>query len=111
MDPIDQRQALKKAYEAVLEDGSPYGKTGPGNLYRWKKTLKFLPKNIESLLDCGCDMGNWVEFVRTQRPNLRLVGTDISRTRIEEGRQAHPHLDLRVGFAQDLAETQENLTR
>jgi hypothetical protein len=107
MDPTDQRQALQTAYETVSEDGSPYGKTGPRNLYRWRKTLKFLPPDVDSLLDCGCDIGNWMEFVRTKRQHLRLTGIDVSRTRIQEGRAAHPHLDLRVGFAQDLVKTQE----
>lgn len=100
---MGQQEAFRRVYETVMEDGCRYGKTGPGNFYRWKKTLKFLPPNIDSLLDCGCEVGHWLEYVNTKLPGLRLVGVDVARNRILEGRKLYPHLDLRAGFAQDLA--------
>lgn len=104
---MDQRETLRLAYETVTEDGCRYGKTGPANFDRWRQTLKFLPRDIDSLLDCGCEVGHWLEYVNTELPGLRLVGIDVARNRILEGQKLYPHLDLRAGFVQDLADLGE----
>jgi hypothetical protein len=104
---MDQREVLRSAYETLTEDGCRYGKNTPADFDRWRQTLKFLPRDIDSLLDCGCEVGHWLAYVHKHLPGSRLVGLDVARNKILEGKTLYPYLDLRAGFAQDLVELGE----
>ena len=63
----DVKRAFEARYASVLEDAERV--VGP----------------ISSVLDIGCGIGNFVEFA--QRRGLRVVGSDVSPTAVEEARR------------------------
>ena len=38
-----------------------------------------IPSDCKSLIDVGCGRGQFLDYLRTQRPNMRLVGVDLSK--------------------------------
>jgi SAM-dependent methyltransferase len=54
-----------------------------------------------SILEIGCSDGRQLASLDNHE-NLRLVGVDPSREAIAAGQTRYPHLDLRVGTAEDL---------
>ena len=98
---------MRDVYETTLDDGCRYAQAGPVNEHRWKHTLAFLPRQIESVLDCGCDVGQWLNYVTQNRTVGRAVGIDVARNKIEQGRKLFGHLDLRVAYVEDLLQLSE----
>jgi SAM-dependent methyltransferase len=98
---IDYREQQRTAYETAARKRQKG--VGPAKLDRWRQTLTFVPRDITSLLDCGCDTGQWLDLVAKARALSQAVGIDVARNRVEEGKSLHPHLDLRVGYVEDLA--------
>ena len=96
------RSVVREVYETELANGQRYAQAGAMNEHRWKHTLAFVPKQIESMLDCGCDVGQWLNYVTENRTVGRAVGIDVARNKIERGRELFGHLDLRVGYVEDL---------
>jgi 2-polyprenyl-3-methyl-5-hydroxy-6-metoxy-1,4-benzoquinol methylase len=56
-------------------------------LFRWIE--RQLPSNIRSVIDVGCGRGQFLDFLRLQRPDLRLVGVDLSPTANRDNIEFH----------------------
>lgn len=97
-----QAKSNKAAYEVRRSDGTIYGAIGPRDWDRFRQTLRFVPKDVSSLLDAGCDRGHWLSYVASRRRAERLVGIDVSQGRIEEARERYPGLDFRARYLEDL---------
>ena len=66
-------------------------------LFQWVESR--LPKTIRSLVDVGCGRGQFLDFLRSQRPDVRLVGVDLSTNNDRNGIEFHSGnvLELELG--------------
>jgi 2-polyprenyl-3-methyl-5-hydroxy-6-metoxy-1,4-benzoquinol methylase len=66
-------------------------------LFGWIESQ--LPKSAQSVVDIGCGRGQFLDFMHHIRPNLRLVGVDLSSNADREGIQfvRGNALDLELG--------------
>ncbi len=87
----------KAAYEATGPDGQILGATGALTLSRFRQTLKYIPKDTQSLLDAGCGCGHWLEYVTKRRKIPVRLGFDLSENRIQEAKKIYPHLCFKAG--------------
>jgi len=94
-------------YEARDETGAIYGSLGPLDWYRFRQTLKLVPTNTRSLLDCGCDRGQWLHYILQRRRIERHLGIDVAEARVSEARSLHPELSLSVAYLESLDRNQE----
>jgi hypothetical protein len=92
----------KEAYEARNDDGRIYGTIGPRVWNRFRQSLRCVPKDIESLLDCGCDRGHWLSYVLDHRNIKEHLGVDISEARVEEARSLYPNVNFAAGYLENL---------
>ena len=93
---------MKTAYEARKADGQISGAIGPRDWDRFRQTLKYVPKETQSLLDAGCDRGHWLGFLSKNHKIATMLGVDVSEARIEEARQTYPHLTFESGYLEKL---------
>jgi 2-polyprenyl-3-methyl-5-hydroxy-6-metoxy-1,4-benzoquinol methylase len=56
-------------------------------LFKWIESQ--LPHGMRSLLDVGCGRGRFLDFLRKDRPSLRLAGVDLSRNENRNGIEFH----------------------
>lgn len=56
-------------------------------LFGWIESQ--LPKTAKSLIDIGCGRGQFLDFIRTRRPDIRLVGADLSSNADRNGIEFH----------------------
>jgi 2-polyprenyl-3-methyl-5-hydroxy-6-metoxy-1,4-benzoquinol methylase len=56
-------------------------------LFRWIEGQ--LPKTMRSLVDIGCGRGQFLDFLRGQRPDILLVGVDLSSNADRNGIAFH----------------------
>jgi len=62
------------------------GKTGDAKVFnRWRIAVKHIPDGA-SVLDVGCGAGGFMEYLLSQRPNVKVRGTDISERAVEIAR-------------------------
>jgi SAM-dependent methyltransferase len=54
------------------------------------------PLEGRRVLDVGCGLGHFADFLKARYSELTYVGVDLSPRMIELGRELHPGLDLRV---------------
>lgn len=92
----------KQIYDQTLADGSPHAQIGPRDINRFKDTLRYLDKNTRSILDVGCNTGDWLNYVVTHRTITEHLGIDVAPSKIEEARRRFPRLNVQVGFAEQL---------
>ena len=66
-------------------------------LFRWIE--RQLPSSVTSVIDAGCGKGQFLDYLRQQRPNLRLVGVDLSRNENRNGIEFYcgDALDFKLG--------------
>lgn len=64
--------------------------------------LYWLPRNISSLLDVGCNVGALLAACRRAFPHLRLAGLDINHSAIAAARKNVPDADIRQGYGFEL---------
>lgn len=66
-------------------------------LFRWIE--RQLPETVRSVVDVGCGRGQFLDFLRAQRPDIRLVGVDLSNNVDRNGIEFHcgSALDLDLG--------------
>jgi 2-polyprenyl-3-methyl-5-hydroxy-6-metoxy-1,4-benzoquinol methylase len=66
-------------------------------LFDWIE--KRIPSDCQSLIDLGCGRGQFLDFVRARRPNIRLVGVDLSHNVNRDSIEFHcgDALDLKLG--------------
>ena len=92
----------RSIYDARGEDGRIYGGIGPRDWDRFRQTLRFIPKNVRTLLDCGCDRGHWLHYITSHRDLRRHVGVDVSEERIKEAKAMYPELAVRAAYLETL---------
>jgi 2-polyprenyl-3-methyl-5-hydroxy-6-metoxy-1,4-benzoquinol methylase len=66
-------------------------------LFHWIE--RQLPSTVRSLIDVGCGRGQFLDYLRHRRPNLRLVGVDLSSNADRDGIEFHTGdaLELELG--------------
>lgn len=64
--------------------------------------LGWITPDADSLLDVGCNVGEFLLACRESRPRLRLAGVDINSTAVESARMVLPDADLRIAPADEL---------
>lgn len=66
-------------------------------LFRWIESQ--LPATVTSVVDVGCGRGQFLDYLREQRPHLRLVGVDLSENENRDGIEFHcgDALELQLG--------------
>jgi len=99
---LPEAKTNKAVYEVRSSDGEIYGVIGPRDWDRFRQTLAFVPPDARSLLDCGCDRGNWLDYVCRLRKLEDHMGVDVSAERIGEARTRYPHLHVEAGYLEDL---------
>jgi len=95
----------RDAYEARDANGEITGSLHLRDWSRFAQTLRLIPRDAESLLDCGCDRRHWLHYVLQHRLLKRHLGIDVSVARVTEPRQRYPELALKTGCLEDLDES------
>jgi len=67
-------------------------------LFQW--ILDRLPKSVRSVVDVGCGRGQFLDFLYSQRPGVRLVGVDLSRNDNRNGIEFHCGSALELDLGQ-----------
>jgi SAM-dependent methyltransferase len=64
------------------------------------------PLEGRRILDVGCGLGHFVDFLKERYREFTYVGVDLSERMIELGKELHPGVDLRVAniLTEDLGE-------
>jgi len=100
---VEPERIEKAVYEATLDDGSIYGKLTSRDMKRLETTEKHIAGDAKSLLDVGCFCGEWLDFLLSRRQDIEEhLGIDVAESKIKEGGQLHPDLNLKAAFAEDL---------
>lgn len=97
-----KERIIREAYDARTEDGQIYGAVGARDWSRFRQTLRFIPKDTRSLLDCGCDRGHWLAYALQHRQLETHLGIDLSQERTKEAKATYPGLNLRTGYLEDV---------
>ena len=100
--PPPLKKVEAAAYNVRTASGKIYGELSPRDSDRLKQTLEFVPSDAKSLLDCGCDQGQWLSFVLQHRRLQSHLGVDVSPERVAEASRLHPELQLRCDHLEDL---------
>ena len=74
-----------EGYDGYWEGRERGGKTTE-ILPRWKLAVEKIPDGA-SVLDVGCGSGGFLMYLREQRPNCRVRGTDISQHAVDLARE------------------------
>jgi cyclopropane fatty-acyl-phospholipid synthase-like methyltransferase len=90
----------RRIYEVRLASGKLYGQIGPRDIRRFEDTLKYISRDVESILDIGCSRGDWLHFVLTRRSFRRHLGIDVSHERVAEARDRFPDILFEEGYAE-----------
>jgi 2-polyprenyl-3-methyl-5-hydroxy-6-metoxy-1,4-benzoquinol methylase len=56
-------------------------------LFKWIESQ--IPSTAISVVDVGCGRGQFLDYLRQKRPNLRLVGVDLSENLDHDGIEFH----------------------
>ena len=64
--------------------------------------IRWIPDEAESVLDVGCNVGDFLEYCRVCFPEQRLAGVEINESALRVARQRLPDADLRLSAADDL---------
>ena len=56
-------------------------------LFEWIE--RQIPSTCKSLIDVGCGRGQFLDYVRSKRPDIRLVGVDLSENQSRNGIEFH----------------------
>jgi SAM-dependent methyltransferase len=73
---------------------------------RFEVLAAVAPLEGRRILDVGCGLGHFADFLAARYSDFAYVGVDLSSRMIELGREAHPGLDLRAAniLTEDLGE-------
>src|SRR5436190_4845360 len=64
--------------------------------------IRWVPPAAASVLDVGCNVGEFLATLARDRPSLRLAGCDVNASAVEAARRDVPTADLRVAEADAL---------
>lgn len=74
---------LEQDYYEAAEFWKTDRYTNPDETERFTACAAFVPNSAESLLDVGCGNGTFLAFLEQQRPAIRLIGLERSRTAVQ----------------------------
>ncbi len=57
----------------------------------------WIPEDVRSLLDVGCNVGEFLKAVRHRSPGARLAGIDINPSAVKTARAKVPDADIQLG--------------
>jgi SAM-dependent methyltransferase len=64
--------------------------------------LHWIPPGARSLLDVGCNVGDFLRDCRLRHPQMRIAGIDINRAAIQTARTRLPDAELHQGYGYKL---------
>jgi SAM-dependent methyltransferase len=93
-----ERQARVAKIDAVADERDRFRKKNAYYHDEIERLAKFFIPEGASVLEIGCSTGDLLAALRPKRG----VGVDFSPRTVEMARAKHPHLEFRVGEAEDL---------
>lgn len=73
------------------------------NSYSRLNTILSLQKlAATSVLEVGCGLGAFTNYLSNALPDIRIVGMDISQTAIEKARSSYPELQFMIGSLKEI---------
>lgn len=102
-------KSARDIYDQLGSDGGLLGQPTPKDLCRFRTTQRLLMRGASTLLDVGCNTGEWLGYLQKQAgaPG-RLTGIDVAESRIQTARSRFPAAEFRCGDVQDLAAANEH---
>jgi 2-polyprenyl-3-methyl-5-hydroxy-6-metoxy-1,4-benzoquinol methylase len=111
---------VKDYHDYVIKDGMFIGKFD--EMYKdivdpWKQSdirnnilshcrnaaiLDMVRLNVNSVVEMGCGLGYYTDFIKNSLPHINIIGVDISSTAIKKARQLFPSLNFEVGSILDV---------
>ena len=90
---------ISNIYDKMLSSGkSDYDRVGWGSLDSQKERFRILTEvgdlSKHSVLDVGCGLGGYFDYVRNIYPDILYTGTDINANMIEGAKQRHPGIEF-----------------
>lgn len=82
-----------ESVRAFHEQGASSGPLLPVYHYNALATSKLVPRG-GTLVDLGCGSGQYLAYLARRRPDLSIIGLDLSPTMLEVGREMLNELDL-----------------
>lgn len=69
------------------------------NIQLFERIERQIPATCKSVIDVGCGRGQFLDYLRSKRPDIRLVGVDLSENHPRDGIEFHrgDALDLELG--------------
>ncbi|HXT64678.1 MAG TPA: class I SAM-dependent methyltransferase [Pyrinomonadaceae bacterium] len=68
----------------------------------WMQPVRWVPRETNSLLEVGCNVGEHLGSCAAIYPQIELSGIDINPAAVAKARENLPHADLREGSAAQL---------
>jgi SAM-dependent methyltransferase len=75
--------------------GLDYGRPESQRI-RFEVLAEAIPDRDARLLDVGCGLGDYADFLAERRPRIVYSGVDLTEKMVAEARRLHPNLDLKV---------------
>lgn len=73
------------------------------NSYSRLNTILSLQKlKAVSVLEAGCGLGAFTNYLSTALPDMKFVGMDISETAIQKARSSYPELQFMIGSLKEI---------
>jgi trans-aconitate methyltransferase len=92
-DPWHQKEAVKDSYS------------------RLSSILTIKSYGISSLIEVGCGLGAYAQFMHRQLPDVNIVGMDVSETAVRKARECYPDIDFKVENLLEFSKTGGHMTR
>ena len=64
----------------------------------WMEAIHWVPEGASTLLDVGCNVGDFLQQCRRRFPSVRLAGIDINHAAIETAKSKLPDTELHQGY-------------
>lgn len=95
-------------------DNPWHQKEAAKNSYARHATLMSIKNHgIQSLIEIGCGLGAFTNYLVENLPEVRITGMDVSETAIRKAREMYPRIDFIPGdvvkFSKDLANADQSV--
>jgi len=104
---------ISNIYDKMLSSGkSDHERVGWGSPESQKERFRILTEvgdlSKHSVLDIGCGLGGYFDYLRNIYPNILYTGTDINANMIEGAKQRHPDIEfVNTDITDNLSEINE----